>query len=84
MKALQKLGFRIPGDVGVVGFSNGIFSEISDPPLTTVDQHGYEMGALATRMLLNRIRQAGEGPPPSTKVIAGNLIIRESSGIRPI
>jgi DNA-binding LacI/PurR family transcriptional regulator len=71
-------------DVAVVGFSNGIFSEISDPSLSTVDQHGYEMGALATRMLLNRIRQEGEGAPPSTKVIAGNLIIRDTSRIRPV
>jgi DNA-binding LacI/PurR family transcriptional regulator len=81
MKALRELGLRIPGEVAVVGFSNGIFSEISDPSLTTVDQHGYEMGVLATRMLLRRIRQAGEGSPPSTQVVAGNLIIRDSSRI---
>ena len=84
MKALRNLGLRIPGDVAVVGFSNGIFSEISDPSLSTVDQHGYEMGALATRMLLNRIRQEGEGAPPSTKIIAGDLIIRDTSRIRPV
>ena len=84
MKAVRELGIRIPEDVAVVGFSNGIFSEISDPPLSTVDQHGFEMGVLATRMLLNRIHPRREGEPPVTRVVQGDLIIRDSSRIRPV
>jgi LacI family transcriptional regulator len=80
MKALRELNVAIPGRVAVAGFSNGIFSEISDPSLTTVDQHGYEMGAEATRLLLKRINSQKEGEPPVTRVVRGDLIIRNTSG----
>jgi len=79
MKALRQLGVAIPGEVAVAGFSNGIFSEISDPSLTTVDQHGYDMGVQATRLLLKRINSKKEGEPPVTMVVRGDLIIRDTS-----
>lgn len=55
MQCLRKNGISIPGQVAVVGFSDGHFSGITDPALTSVDQHGYEMGTIATRILLDRI-----------------------------
>jgi LacI family transcriptional regulator len=80
MKALRELGVSIPDEVAVAGFSNGIFSEISDPSLTTVDQHGFDMGVEATRLLLKRINSQKEGEPPVTMVVRGDLIIRNTSG----
>ncbi len=83
MKALRELGTEIPEGVAIVGFSNGIFSEISEPPLSTVDQHGYEMGVQATRLLLKRINSVNKGEPPVTIVVRGDLIVRETSRIMP-
>jgi DNA-binding LacI/PurR family transcriptional regulator len=79
MKSLKKMGLQIPEDVAVVGFSYGTFAEIADPLLTSVDQHGYEMGSIATRMLLKRIQNTGSDFPCETKVLNGDLIIRSSS-----
>ena len=79
MKALRELGIKIPGRVAIVGFSNGIFSEISDPPLSTVDQHGFDMGAQATRLLLKRIKSGKETETPVTIVVKGDLIVRDTS-----
>jgi DNA-binding LacI/PurR family transcriptional regulator len=84
MKSLRSLNVRIPEDVAVVGFSNGNFSEISEPSLTSVDQHGFEMGVLAMKMLLDRIREKGDGKPFITKVLKADLIVRDSSKKRPI
>ena len=82
MKSLRSLNIRVPEDVAVVGFSNGNFSEISEPSLTSVDQHGFAMGVLATKMLLDRIQEKNESKPFITKVLKADLIVRDSSGKR--
>jgi LacI family transcriptional regulator len=79
MKGLQKQGFKIPEDVALVGFSDGRFSGITEPSLSSVDQHGYEMGITATEMLLKRILENITDYPPVIKVLEGDLIIRGSS-----
>ena len=62
-----------------VGFSDGRMSGITTPTLTSVDQHGYEMGTLATEMLIKRIISKEKKYPFVTKVLNANLIIRDSS-----
>lgn len=79
MKSLQKQGFKIPDDVALVGFSDGRFSGITEPSLSSVDQHGYEMGITATEMLLKRILENKLQYPPEIKILEGDLIIRGSS-----
>lgn len=79
MQTLQKKGVKIPEEVAVVGFSDGRFSGITDPTLTSVDQHGYEMGTIATEMLLRRITSPNPDYPARTKVLNANLIVRGSS-----
>ena len=79
MQTLQKRGIKIPDEIAIVGFSDGRLSGITDPTLTSVDQHGYEMGTVATEMLLNRITTENEDYPFETKVLNANLIVRGSS-----
>ena len=79
MQTLQKRGIKIPGEVAVVGFSDGRLSGITDPTLTSVDQHGYEMGTMATEILLKRVLADDNDYPFETSVLNANLIIRGSS-----
>ena len=79
MQTLQKRGIIIPDEVAVVGFSDGRFSGITNPTLTSVDQHGYEMGTVATEMLLKRITSKEDDYPFETKVLNVDLIVRGSS-----
>lgn len=79
MQTLQKRGVRIPDDISIVGFSDGRLSGITNPTLTSVDQHGYEMGTSATELLLKRILAEDKSYPFETKVLNANLIVRESS-----
>jgi len=78
MQTIQKKGFKIPDEIAVVGFSDGRFSGITNPTLTSVDQHGYEMGTTATRMLLKRITSQ-EDYHFETKILNAELIVRGSS-----
>lgn len=80
LRVLKDYNLQVPRDVKVVGFSDGFVANVTDPTLTTVDQHGFEMGKEAAQLLLNRITKEVDNYSPITKVIPTDLIIRESSG----
>jgi LacI family transcriptional regulator len=75
-QAAQQMGVRIPQDLSVIGFDNLRDSEYLDPPLTTIDQSIFDMGVLATRLMMNMLR--GENPENKQHVFPTRLIIRES------
>jgi len=80
LKIVKKYGYNIPKDIKIVGFSDGFVAHVTDPTLTTVDQHGFEMGKQAAQLLLDRINETIDNYSPVTKVIPTNLIKRESTG----
>ena len=55
INALKKKGVSIPDQIMVTGFDGSMQSAFVDPPLTTVEIPGREMGRLAADVLLNRI-----------------------------
>ena len=77
LNLVKKLGFRVPEDVAIVGFTNGQLSRLTDPGLSTVDQHGYDMGREAARLLLDRIKDRNR--PFQNRVIKTELVVRGSS-----
>lgn len=79
MQTIQKRGLRIPEDVSIVGFSDGYLSGVTDPHLSSVDQHGYEMGTMAAEMLFKRILSDEGEYIPEVKTLKANLIVRGSS-----
>ncbi|MEH6406951.1 MAG: substrate-binding domain-containing protein, partial [Leeuwenhoekiella sp.] len=50
------------------------------PAITTVSQHGDEIGQIAAQMLIKRLTSEREQESFSTRVIKTTLIERESSG----
>lgn len=79
MQGLQKLGVEIPKQIAIVGFSDGRLSGITNPTLSSVDQHGYDMGSIATELLLQRILNEDDNYTPVTRILEGKLVVRESS-----
>ena len=82
LRALHERGFRIPEDIGVVGFDNIDISAVTQPPLTTVSQQPYETGRTACRALISQIehRKAyGRLPDPVFHEMEPQLIIRQST-----
>ena len=78
MAALKEAGIKIPEQISIVGFTNGIISRLSDPPLTTIEQNGFLMGEKAARLLLERINSE-EGVPSRTEIVPTKLIVRKST-----
>lgn len=79
MSELKKAGLRIPGDIAVAGFDDLPFSQVFDPPLTTVRLPRREM---AEASLLYLKRMIEEGAPLEHRIVPHELLIRESSGPR--
>ena len=70
----QERGSRIPEDLSVIGFDNIMESKYMR--LTTVDQFIYEMGLVATQMLIKLIN--GEPLETQTYKMHTQLVVRNS------
>ena len=77
IRALMNHGLRVPEDVSIVGFDDIQGAAFHNPSLTTIRQPLGEMGAVAARILLQRIR--GQAPFLDLVPIHPELIIREST-----
>jgi len=53
--ALKKKGKRVPEDCSVVGFDNSIFSTLSSPQITTVDNNIDQMVETAVKVITKKI-----------------------------
>lgn len=73
----KKRKIRIPEELAIVGFSDNPVASQVDPPLTTVAQPAYEMGAAAAEMLVRRIRN-GNGAHEAV-TLKTKLIIRKTT-----
>ncbi|MCK8521135.1 LacI family transcriptional regulator [Aquimarina sp. D1M17] len=75
----HKLGYKIPQDISVVGFTDGLLSRHSYPKLTTVSQHAEDLGAKAAKILLNHLDNEVEKYKPQTEIVKTSLIVRDST-----
>jgi DNA-binding LacI/PurR family transcriptional regulator len=78
MKIVKQKGYKVPDDVSIVGFTSGMISDLTDPSLTSVEQHGYIVGKEAVRLLINRI-EAKEDMPCQTTIIKTELVVKGST-----
>ena len=74
--AVRELGLRCPKDVSIIGFDDLELGMFTDPALSSVHQSGYQMGATAARLLLERI--AGKKGRGRQIVLPTELRIRNS------
>ena len=74
--AARELGLRCPKDISIIGFDNLDLGMFTDPALSSVHQSGYQMGARAARLLLERIQ--GKKGRAQQIVLPTELKIRNS------
>ena len=76
--SLQK-GYKIPHNLAVIGFADGVWSRRMTPSLSTVSQHGPEIGEVAARLLINKLENKAEEMTYKTTIIKTELRQREST-----
>lgn len=57
MKYLTRKGYKIPQDMGLMGFDNIKLTQFIEPELTTIGQPIYDMGQQACKILINVINK---------------------------
>jgi len=75
MSAALKLGLHIPADLSVIGFDDVRLASFANPPLTTIVQPKYEIGVIATTMLLERMHDLEM--PARRRVFETDLLVRQ-------
>ena len=74
--AAKRMGYHIPEDISICGFTNGDRSKACDPMLTTVEQRGVRVGEEAANILISKVE--GLLPPDKVekRIVITKLIIR--------
>ena len=79
MRVVQRKGLRVPEDISIIGFTDGLLAKHANPSLTSIAQHGEKMGEIAAKMLIERVESEDDEMPYSTKILEPTLIERDST-----
>lgn len=79
MSAAKKMKLKIPDQLAIVGFTNTNIPELFNPPITTIRQPAFEMGQVATELLIKIIESKRPVTEFETKVLDTELTVRESA-----
>jgi DNA-binding LacI/PurR family transcriptional regulator len=78
MHLMNRMGIDVPKDVSVVGFDDLRHAAFVNPSLTTVHLPLYQVGALATDRLIERIHGRRE---PVAEQLNTHLVVRDSTAM---
>lgn len=80
-KMVLKMGYKIPDEINIVGFADGVWSRRLTPSLSTVSQHAPEIGENAANLLIDRLEDKSnkEIAEYKTIIIKTELRQREST-----
>lgn len=76
IKQLNREGYRVPQDISVTGFDNSMYSDMSEPKITTIEVNTEQMSSLAVDTILKKIEN------PSYNIgrmpVGGRIIYKNS------
>ena len=77
LRALHRLGVRVPDELSFIGFDDLELAELLSPPLSVISRPAAEQGVLAMRLLRNRVEE--QGPATAQHIVLDTwLTIRDS------
>ncbi|WP_378186420.1 LacI family DNA-binding transcriptional regulator [Aquimarina sp. W85] len=75
-----KMNLKIPEQLSVIGFTDGLLAKYSYPKLSIVSQHAEKLGIIATQTLLDRLSMdLSKNTRSITKVVDTTLVLRDST-----
>jgi DNA-binding LacI/PurR family transcriptional regulator len=76
LKTIHDNDLIVPDDLSIIGFDDMYWSVSLNPPLTAVQQSGYDIGNKATELLIQRV---GAATQHSTNVIFETTLVKRKS-----
>jgi len=84
LEVATDMGFKVPEQLGICGYSNEAFTEITSPSITTIDQYSFFMGKTIANLYFEELNTKEIAVQPKTISIKPNLIIRSSTSKKSI
>lgn len=78
-QVLNARGIKVPEDISIVSFTNGILSRYTIPPLTAVNRFAHTTGEIAATRLIDKIEEKIEFDDITTEIVKTKLVEREST-----
>ena len=79
LEVATDMGFKVPNQLGICGYSNEAFTEITSPSITTIDQYSFFMGKTIANLYFEELKTDQTDVRPKPISITPNLIIRSST-----
>ncbi|WP_349351587.1 LacI family DNA-binding transcriptional regulator [Flagellimonas sp. MMG031] len=77
LNTLKQLGYQVPGEISIIGFTDGPMAQSAFPALSVVSQQAEKMGSMAFELLRGRLTK-GYGKIQNM-VIKPELLLRETT-----
>jgi len=79
LHGIKDSGLKVPEDIALIGFDDIAFSSYQEFQLSTINQPKEQMGRTAAEILIEKIENSENPPPPRRVILEPELIIRSSS-----
>ena len=79
LEVATNMGIMVPDQLGICGYSNEPFTEITSPSITTIDQYSFSMGKTIANLFFQEMGDSDQQIEPKVMSIKPKLITREST-----
>ena len=76
LSVVKRMGFTVPDDVSICGFTNGFRATVCDPMLTTVEQRGSQVGKEAADILIGLVEGSLPTDHAEKRIVKTRLVVR--------
>ncbi|WP_322971769.1 LacI family DNA-binding transcriptional regulator [Faecalibacter sp. LW9] len=81
LKEALKRGIKVPEELNIIGFTDGIISKHSTPSISTIKQNAFKMGEISAKLLINKLEDESEHEHYITEVIGTEIVHRETTSL---
>lgn len=79
LEAANKMNIKVPQELGICGYSNEAFTQITSPSITTIDQFSVQMGKTIAELYFQEIKPGNDLSGDRIVNVQPELIIRNST-----
>jgi len=78
-QVINARGIKVPEQISIIGFTNGILSRYSSPPLTSINRFAHTTGEMAARRVIDKIEEKIPFDDVKVEIVRTQLVEREST-----
>ena len=79
LEVANAMSFKVPSQLGICGYANEPFTELTTPSITTIDQFSVYMGKTIANLYFQENQNTDISITPKTISIMPKLLVRSST-----